>query len=105
MIGHIISKELTIRNFFSYGNNTTTLRLDFSQPTLIVGRNYDSVVDGQVDSNGAGKTAILNAIAVCAYDKAITTGLKNDMVNHTNGKNMELTYTFQIGRASCSERV
>lgn len=48
-------KELTLRNFLSYGNNVTTIKLDSSKPTLIVGKNYDSIVDGQIDSNGSGK--------------------------------------------------
>ena len=63
---------LTIRNFLSYGNNTTKLKLDFTKPTLITGKNYDAVVEGQITSNGAGKSTILNAIAYCLYDKTIS---------------------------------
>lgn len=89
--------ELTMRNFRSYGNNTTTIKLDFENPTLIVGKNYDSIVDGQVDSNGAGKTTILDGISVCSYDKTITGIDKNDMINYVNGKNMEVSLTFEKG--------
>lgn len=87
--------ELTMRNFRSYGNNVTTVKLDFDKPTLIVGKNYDDVVDGQVDSNGAGKTTILDAISVCCYDKTITGIEKGDMINYANGKNMEISVTFE----------
>jgi len=87
--------ELTMRNFRSYGNNVTTVKLDFDKPTLIVGKNYDSIVDGQVDSNGAGKTTILDAISVCCYDKTISGIVKGDMINYINGKNMEISLTFE----------
>lgn len=90
----ITFNELTIRNFLSYGNNTTTLKLDFNQPTLIVGRNYDSSVDGQIDSNGSGKSAILNAIVYCLYDRTISNIEKSEMINYINGKNMEVSITF-----------
>lgn len=90
----ITFKELTIRNFLSYGNNTTTIKLDFTSPTLIVGKNHDSIVNGQVDSNGSGKSAILNAIAFCLFDKTISDIEKSDVVNYINAKNMELTLTF-----------
>ena len=90
----IIFKELTLRNFLSYGNNTTSLKLDFTKPTLIVGKNYDSVVNGQIDSNGSGKSAILNAISFCLYDKTISNIEKSDVVNYINGKNMEVSLTF-----------
>lgn len=88
--------ELTMRNFLSYGNNTTTINLNFLNPTLIVGRNYDAIVDGQIDSNGAGKTTLLNAVSVCAYDKTITGIDKSDIVNYINAKNMEVTLTFTV---------
>lgn len=89
--------ELTLRNFLSYGNNTTKLKLDFSKPTLIVGKNYDSIVNGQVDSNGSGKSAILNAISFCLYDKTISEIDKGEVVNYINDKNMEISLTFKKG--------
>lgn len=89
-------KELWIRNFLSYGNNLTKLKLDFTKPTLVVGRNYDSIVNGLIDSNGAGKTAILNALCVCLYDKSISQIEKAEWVNYINDKNMEITVIFEI---------
>lgn len=91
----ITFKTLTIRNFLSYGNSVTTIKLDFSKPTLITGKNYDSVVNGQIDSNGSGKSAILNAISFCMYDKTISDIEKSDVVNYTNGKNMEVSLIFK----------
>ena len=87
--------ELSIRNFLSYGNNTTRLQLDFTEPTLVVGKNYDYVVNGQIGSNGAGKTVILNAIAFCLYDKTISRIEKSELVNYINDKNMEISVIFE----------
>jgi hypothetical protein len=43
-------KELQIRNFLSFGNNTTVIDLTDEGSTLIVGKNLDSG-----SNNGAGK--------------------------------------------------
>lgn len=88
--------ELTMENYLSYGNNTTSVNLNFDTPTLIVGRNYDSVVDGQVDSNGAGKSTILNGLLMCMFDKNLMGVDKNAQINKANKKNMLLTCTFKV---------
>ncbi len=88
-------KELTLRNFLSYGNNVTKLKLDFTTPTLLVGKNYDEITNGQVTSNGSGKSTILNSLAVCAYDEPISDIAKSDLVNYINEKNMEVTLVFE----------
>lgn len=90
----IAFKKLTLRNFLSYGNQHTEIALDFTKPTLISGKNYDSSVNGQIDSNGAGKSAILNAIAFCLYDKTISNIDKSDVVNYVNKKDMEISIMF-----------
>lgn len=88
-------KRLVMRNFFSYGNNETVVNLDFTDPTLIIGRNFDQTIDGQMDSNGAGKTTILNAISVALYDKTISKlEKKNGFVNRLNGKDMYVSVDF-----------
>lgn len=88
--------ELTLRNYLSYGNATTTINLDFSDPTLIIGRNYDSVVDGQIDSNGSGKSSILNSMLLCLYDDNLMGVKKDAQINNSNGKDMMITCTFKI---------
>lgn len=88
-------KELTLQNFMSYGNNVTTINLDFDDPILIEGRNYDAIVNGQVDSNGAGKSAILDALAFGLYDKTISKKEKSDLINNVNKKNLEVSVTFE----------
>lgn len=87
--------QLAMRNFMSYGNNDTSIPLDFNTPTLIVGRNLDAVVNGQVDSNGAGKSAILDAIAFALYDRTISNKDKANLINVINKKNLEVSLTFE----------
>jgi DNA repair exonuclease SbcCD ATPase subunit len=87
-------KELTLRNFMSYGNNVTTINLDFNKPILVVGRNYDSIVDGQVDSNGAGKSAILDALSFVLYNKTVSKKDLPSLLNNINQKDMVVTLTF-----------
>lgn len=87
--------ELTLQNFMSYGNNLTTINLDFKEPVMVIGKNYDAVIDGQVDSNGAGKSAILDAISFVLYNKTISKKTIPGLINNINKKNLEVTLTFQ----------
>lgn len=87
--------ELTLQNFMSYGNNVTTINLDFREPILIVGRNHDSIVEGQIDSNGAGKSAILDALSFGLYNKTISKKDLGSLINNVNGRDMEVTVTFE----------
>lgn len=88
-------KELTLRNFMSYGNNVTTINLEFNEPTLVIGHNLDAVVNGQIDSNGAGKSAILDALSFVLYDRTISGIDKADLINNVNKKNLEVSLLFE----------
>lgn len=88
-------KTLTIRNFMSYGNNETVINLEFNEPVLIVGKNLDAIVNGQIDSNGSGKTAILNALSFALYDNTISNIDKGSLINNINKKNLEVTVVFE----------
>lgn len=87
--------SLTLKNFMSYGNSPTTINLEFKEPTLIIGRNLDAMVNGQVDSNGSGKTTIINALAWGLYGKPISKISQDGLVNNINRKDMEVTVTFE----------
>lgn len=86
--------SLTLRNFLSYGNQTTIVNLDRSGTTLIVGEDMDNTSNGQ-GANGVGKTVIVNALAYAVYDKPISNISKDNLVNNINKKNMEVTVTFE----------
>lgn len=91
----IVFKELGWRNFQSYGNNLNVISLDFTKPTAIIGRNLDSSVEGNIDSNGAGKSTILNALSYVLYDKTVSDIKKDKLINWINEKNMEVYVIFQ----------
>lgn len=82
--------KVHIRNFLSYGNNVTTINLDFNKPVLVLGRNLDATVDGQIDANGAGKSTIMEAILFGCYGKTISEKPIDELINNINNKNMEV---------------
>lgn len=86
--------SLTMRNFLSYGNQTTVIQLDRAGTTLIVGEDLDNTSNGQ-GANGVGKTVIINALAYGLYDKPVSNISKDNLVNNINKKNMEVTVTFE----------
>ena len=84
---------LSLRNFLSYGNNTTIFDLRRPGTTLIVGENLDNTSDG-AGANGVGKSTIVNAITYALYDKPVSDISKDNLVNNINNKNMEVTLEY-----------
>lgn len=80
-------KKAEITNFLSYGNNITSVELATDKPILIVGNNFVSSSDGS-DSNGAGKSSILNAICFALYDEVLFKTNKDKLINNVNKKDM-----------------
>lgn len=81
------------RNFQSFGNNMTTIKLNTQQSTAIIGENLDDTTHG-ITSNGCGKTSCLNAIVYALYDTPISDISKDDLVNNINNKDMEVNIEF-----------
>lgn len=97
LTANTVFKDITIRNFLSYGSDESVIDLDFADPTMILGKNYDSVVEGQVDSNGAGKSTILNALLMCLYGKNLVDAKLDQQINNANKKNMYIAVQFKSG--------
>lgn len=76
-------KQLSARNFLSYGNVPTVWELDKYPTTLIVG------------SNGSGKSCILDAVCFALFGKPYRNINKPQLVNSINQKNcvVELNMT------------
>jgi DNA repair exonuclease SbcCD ATPase subunit len=90
----ITLKTLTLRNFLSYGNNTTVFQLDQPGTTLILGEDLDNTADG-TGSNGVGKTTMLQGIVYALYDKIISDDYTLDgLVNNINDEQMEVSLEF-----------
>lgn len=92
-MSQVVFHAVTLRNFLSYGNNTTVIELDNTGTTLIVGEDLDNTTNGQ-GANGVGKSSIINAVAYAMYDKPISNISKDNLVNNINKKNMEVAVDF-----------
>ena len=95
-------KELTIKNFLSFGNNTQTFKFDTQGIKLIKGQNKDkTTVDDEREQNGVGKTTIMQALYYALYGTSIgnTVTLAN-LVNNINKKKMEVSLTFDLDSTS-----
>ncbi len=90
-----VFKQITIKNFLSYGKKPTVINLDRNgRTTFMVGKDEDDVAGGTA-GNGCGKTAILNALVFGAYDKPLSNISKESLVNNVNRKDMEVTIAFE----------
>lgn len=76
--------SVSMRNFLSYGNHPTVLRLD-EYPTMSV-----------IAKNGSGKTALtIDSIKFAATGKLMRPLNKNQIVNSVNLKNCEVVLEFE----------
>tara|TARA_R110002126_G_scaffold11925_7_gene52531 strand:+ start:876 stop:2591 length:1716 start_codon:yes stop_codon:yes gene_type:complete len=81
----IIFKSVKWRNFLSTGDKFTTVRLDKSPTTLIVGQ------------NGAGKSTLLDALSFGLFGKPHRDIKKDQLVNSINKKRCEVEVEFHVG--------
>lgn len=92
--------EMTIRNFLSVGNITQVIQLNQFGLTLIMGDNIDIG-----DTNGCGKTTILQAISYVLFNELITKIRLDNCINNLNNKNMLVTIKFMVnGKTYLIER-
>ena len=73
------------KNFLATGNIASTVRLDKSVTTLIIG------------DNGSGKSTILDALCFVLFGKAYRPIRKAQLVNSINQRECEVEIEFQIG--------
>ena len=83
----IIFKSIRYKNFLSTGNNWTTISLNRTKSTLIVGQ------------NGAGKSTILDALSFALFGKPHRNINKPQLVNTINNKDSIVEVEFIIGKA------
>ena len=78
-------KYVKWKNFLATGNIPSTVRLDKSVTTLIIG------------DNGSGKSTILDALCFVLFGKAYRPIRKAQLVNSINQRECEVEIEFQIG--------
>lgn len=81
----ITFKELSIQNFFSYGNVPTVFDLTGASTTLITG------------ANGSGKSTIIDGICFALFGKPFKNVNKGTVVNSINLKKCVVICDFEIG--------
>lgn len=90
----LVLNKIEIRNFLSIGNVTQTVYLDKDPLTLVLGENLD-VPNNNGARNGVGKSTIVQAICYAIYGAALTQIKKDNLINKTNSKNMEVALEFE----------
>lgn len=88
--------QIWLRNFMSYGNIGTTVKLNHVGSTLIVGEDLDNTGGGK-RTNGVGKSTLINAIMYSIYDRALNSSKVDDLVNNINKRHMEIVLVFRKG--------
>ena len=79
-------KKVRWKNLLSSGNKFTTIELDRSSTTLILG------------DNGAGKSTLLDALCFGLYGKGFRNLKKDLLVNSINNKDLLVEIDFSIGK-------
>ena len=79
-------KQVRWKNLLSSGNKFTTIELDRSSTTLILGE------------NGAGKSTLLDALCFGLYGKGFRNLKKELLVNSVNGKELLVEVDFEVGK-------
>ena len=78
-------KTVRWKNFLATGNLESTICLDKSVTTLVIGE------------NGAGKSTVLDALCFGLFGKAYRPIKKAQLVNSINQRECEVTIEFKIG--------
>lgn len=94
-------KQLSIKNFLSYGEAPTVINLDDTGTTLIVGEDLDNTASG-TGANGVGKTVWINALIYALYGKPLSNISLDNLVNNINKKNMEVMVEFEKDGNVCT---
>lgn len=87
-------KTLTIQNFMSFGNKSTSV--DLSQPglRLVLGENRD-VEDSNGSSNGSGKSSINQALIYALFGRGLDKMKSDEMINLVNAKKLLVELSFE----------
>ena len=93
----LILRGLWFRNFLSFGNTDTFIRLDEETISVIMGENLDT--GGEDSRNGVGKSAIIDALCYVLFGKTIRDISNQKLINKLSrkGQPMIVALTFDKG--------
>lgn len=86
-------KEISLKNFMSFGNNPQTFSFEKPGLNLIIGDNLD--IPGA--KNGSGKTSLLSGLVYALFGRSMDGLRDNDLINNINEKDMECSIIFEKG--------
>jgi DNA repair exonuclease SbcCD ATPase subunit len=81
----IVFERLSWKNFLSTGNQPTTIFLNRSPTTLVIG------------ANGSGKSTMLDALCFALYGKPFRSINKGQVINSVNQRECHVELTFRVG--------
>lgn len=87
--------SVTLKNFWSFGNQPTTVTLNTSVITLILGDNRDIGETGD-SRNGAGKSVLFNAIFWVLFDEGVFDIKQDENINLMNETEMWVQLELEI---------
>lgn len=87
-------KTLTLKNFLSFGNNPTVVRLDGKQVTAVLGLNHDT--GGEESRNGVGKSALIDALSYVFFGKSLRGTSNAKLVNKLARKGQGMLVTLDM---------
>lgn len=90
-----IFKLLTIQNFLSFGHKPTTIKLDETASTLILGKNKDVGAEGY-SRNGVGKSSIFQALSWVLFNEGISVIKQDAFINIVNKKKMVVELVMEV---------
>ena len=88
-------EKVSIKNFKSFGNKPSSIPLDKTGTTLIVGNNEDIGEKGN-SRNSCGKTAGLSAVVFALYGKDLDKLKPDELINLRNGKGLRVELDFTV---------
>ena len=88
-------KSVALKNFMSFGNVLQTLPLNTENLTLVLGENLDVASNSGSSRNGVGKSSLLQAICFALYGVSLSNIRKDNLINLTNEKNLEVVLEFE----------
>lgn len=89
-------RSVTVRNFLSFGNQEQAVSLDDDLLTVVLGENMDT--GGEDSRNGAGKSAIIDAICYALFGKTLREISNQKLINDLAGRGQPMSVRVEFDK-------